>query len=310
MNSFLRLIRIQNLLLIVAVQYFVRYFLIEPFLGLYGYDLALDQAFFMLLVIASVLLAASGYVINDYFDIRIDEVNKPHNVLVGRSVKRRIAMATHLVLSLFSVIISFIVAHKIGVTILGIVFMFSVGLIWFYSTNYKRQFLVGNIVMGFLTALIIIIVPLFEPRMFMLYFGEEPELIKVIIKVVGVYVYIAFLLTVIREIVKDIHDVEGDRTVNSSTMPILIGIRRSKIIAIILSTLVILTIGAIQWLQFVNQAYIAFLYILLLVQVPLFFVIYKLWKATDKNDYPLVSRIIQLIFIAGIFSIPVLHYFP
>lgn len=170
MVPFLKLIRLPNLILIAALQYFIRQFLLFPMLASYGFVSSLSNESFYLLLIASALISAAGYIINDYFDLRIDYVNKPEKVIIGIDIKRRVAMALHVVFSLLGVVIFSYLAFQLKVGVLALVPMLIVGLLWFYSTDYKRQFLIGNIVAGLLAVFPILLVVLFETSIFKAYY--------------------------------------------------------------------------------------------------------------------------------------------
>ena len=162
MIAFLKLIRLQNLIVIAFTQYMVRWCLIFPVLKLRGLELQLSNLNFFLVVLATVMIAAAGYIINDYFDLRIDKVNKPNRILVGKGVKRRVAMGAHTVINIIAIAISFYVAKSIGLWKISILYFICATGLWFYSTTFKRQFLIGNVVIAIFTGLVPFIVGIFE----------------------------------------------------------------------------------------------------------------------------------------------------
>ena len=147
---FLRLIRWPNLLIVIATQYIVRYFVIQPVLYLDGFQLQLELSIFIILVIASVFITAGGYIINDYFDRNIDILNKPKRVIVGPIIKRRSAMAYHLILSFIAIILGAYVSYCVGKIHYAVIFPMLVGILWFYSTTYNKQLLIRNIIIALL----------------------------------------------------------------------------------------------------------------------------------------------------------------
>ena len=153
-GSIFSLVRFPNLLIIAFTQYAMRYLLMEPLLPSETFELQFGAFQFALLVFSTMLIAAAGYIINDYFDTRADLINKPSRVVVGVSISRKEAMILHMILNIMGVGIGVYLALHIGLPALSLVFVLSTGLLWFYSTNYKKQFLVGNLIVAFLTALV------------------------------------------------------------------------------------------------------------------------------------------------------------
>ena len=162
LRSIFQLIRFPNLVIIVATQYAMRYLLMEPLLPSDSFSLQFGDLQFFLLVLATVFIAAAGYIINDYFDTQADLINKPSRVVVGIKISRREAMTMHALLNIIGVGIGVYLAFYVGIPSLSFVFLMATGLLWFYSTNYKRQFLVGNLSVAFLTGLVPLMVVLFE----------------------------------------------------------------------------------------------------------------------------------------------------
>lgn len=306
LKAFLILIRFKNLIIIALTQYLIRYAVIEPMISLSSFELQLSHFNFFLMSLATVLIAAGGYIINDYFDTRIDRVNRPNLVVIDTYIKRRVAMAAHIVSSIAGILLGFYAAAQAGVYQLGFIYAISSGMLWFYSTDFKRQLLVGNLVISFLTALVPIMVPLFEIPLLNKAYGEillEANTdFTFLLRFVGAYSIFAFLSSMIREIIKDMEDVNGDTSFGRTTIPIAIGIEKSKLIVISLCIVLIIGLAYIQYLQFQAKDFIFFAYILLLIQAPLIYLIFKLIKANDKNSFAFISRIVKAVMLAGILS--------
>ena len=170
MISFLKLIRLPNLLIVAGTQYLMRFAIIGSILGFYNksangafeFMLQMSELDFFILVLATVCLTAAGYVINDYFDTKTDSLNRPKTVIVGTKISRRSAMALHIVLNAVGVIGGFYASWKIGHPKFGFIFAIAAGILWYYSTTYKRQFLIGNLIVAILTAMVPLMVVLFE----------------------------------------------------------------------------------------------------------------------------------------------------
>ncbi|HKL02382.1 MAG TPA: UbiA family prenyltransferase, partial [Cryomorphaceae bacterium] len=137
--QFIRLTRPLNLAVIALTMWLMRYYVLRPVVEVNGYELQLNNLYFYLLVLSTVLIAAAGNVINDYFDQRTDRVNKPKHIIVGVHVKRRVAMLVHQLFNLFGLALAFFVAWKIGIWKLSIVSFFAAGSLWFYSVQFKRE---------------------------------------------------------------------------------------------------------------------------------------------------------------------------
>jgi 4-hydroxybenzoate polyprenyltransferase len=256
--------------------------------------------------LATVLIAAGGYIINDYFDTRIDRVNRPDLVVIDTYIKRRVAMGAHVVASIAGIALGFYVALQAGVYQLGFIYAISSGMLWFYSTDFKRQLLVGNLVISFLTALVPIMVPLFEIPLLNQEYGEillEANTdFTFLLRFVGAYSLFAFVSSLIREIIKDIEDVNGDTSFGRITLPIAIGIEKSKTIVTVLCLILILGLAYIQYLQLEANDFVFFSYILFTIQLPMIYLIIKLKQAKDQTQFGFISRIVKFIMLAGILS--------
>jgi 4-hydroxybenzoate polyprenyltransferase len=145
-------------------MYAMRLCIIKPILQFqYGIlEFQFSNFYFFLFVLSTVFLSAAGYVINDYFDRRIDLINRPNSVVVGKLIDRRYAMVIHTTLNFFAIAIGVYLSVKTHIYIVAIEYFVITGLFWFYSTTYKRQFLVGNILVSLMTAGVTIQVVLFD----------------------------------------------------------------------------------------------------------------------------------------------------
>ncbi len=307
MVPFLRLIRIANLLIIGLTQYFIRYFFIEPIGNLGGYNLIMSHIDFALLVFSSLLVAGAGYIINDYYDVRIDSINKPEKVIIGKRIKRRHAMLIHLLLNSVAIIIAMYLGHKVGFWQLGFVHFISAFLLWAYSSNYKRQFLSGNLIICFLTGLSVIIPAIYEFVFFSVIKARTPELFIQLAYGVGVYAGFSVLTTFLREVVKDAEDMEGDLDSNCNTIPIVLGIPKTKILLVAIALITLSALAYLSFLQLNGGDTIAFLYVTLLLNLPLLLLIYRIITAKEKKDYSFISLLIKLIMLFGVLSIPTFY---
>lgn len=162
MRRYLRLIRIENLIIIVLTMYLMRLCIIRPQLHMYGLELQFGTFPFVLLVLSTVFITAAGYVINDYFDTSTDLLNRPGSVTIGRHISRRLAIFLHMTFNTLGVLCGIYISFYVKLPFLSVIFLLIPGILWFYSTTYKRQFLIGNLLVSLLTALVPFMVILFE----------------------------------------------------------------------------------------------------------------------------------------------------
>jgi 4-hydroxybenzoate polyprenyltransferase len=314
--DFLRLIRFPNLLIMAFTQYMVRWFLVKPMLEVksapdFPLALQMNNLDFFLLSLSTVMLAAAGYIINDYFDVRIDKVNRPNSNVVGRTIKRRVAMGAHTVINVIACALGIWLSYKYGLLRVGIMLYVTVpALLWFYSTNLKRQFLIGNAVIAILSGLVPLIVVLFEvPLLNRAYFdyvtgynelGEHLLSFIDIVRLTAIFSAFAFVVSLLREIIKDTEDYEGDLEYGCRTLPIVLGISRAKgvIAGVTIATMGML--GYLQYLQSKAHEWNSFLYFLVLLQLPLAYLMFRVMRARDKKDFHFASLFTKLIMLSGI----------
>lgn len=310
MYAYLKLIRYPNLIIVVLTQYLMRWGIIEPMLEVNRFNLQLDSFHFFLLVLSTVCITAAGYVINDYFDTHTDLLNRPREVLVGTKIHRRFAMIFHLVLNIVGIGVGLYLSFHIGIPYLGLLFLLVAGVLWFYSTTYKRQFLVGNIIVAVLTALVPLMVVVFEIPLL----NEEYKDLLLqqnmnfmyLFHWVLVFAFFAFMMNLMREIVKDIEDYEGDRVYGRKSLPVVLGLRASKNIV---NLLILITLTGLNYVYFSYlQDTITLIYFSLFLYLPFIFLIVKNVKSTDRADFKLVGNILKVIMLFGVLYALVARY--
>jgi len=271
LQPLLRIARFWNLLIIAVAQYFTVAFLVDP-------KLILD---WRLLVLSSstVIIAAAGYIINDYYDVKIDLINKPERVVVGRGVSRRYAILLHSALSITGILFGLVVNWRIGV-----VNFFSVFMLWWYSNNLKRLPFVGNLVVAFLTAGSIAIPWLLYP------FAGKTTILT--------YALFAFFTTLVREIIKDMEDLKGDNTFGCKTLPIVWGLRKTKNLIYFLTIAFVASV--LQPKVLVEP--LPMLYFSAFLFAPVAWLIIRLIRADTKRDFFQLSQLCKVIMVLGIFS--------
>jgi len=270
LSAFLRLTRFWNLFIIGMAQYFAAIFLIDI-------QLLFD---WRLLVLASstAIIAGGGYIINDYYDIKIDLINKPDRVVIGKGIGRRHALLFHSVLSFAGVALGFLLGWR-----LGLIHIFSSFILWWYSNSLKRQPFVGNFMVALLTGLSITLINV---------------LYDLTDSLVIIYSLFAFFMTLVREIIKDMEDLKGDNTFGCKTLPILWGIRRTKVVVYFLLALFSLLVVMI------NAIYtqMPFYYFLVFLFAPLSIFLLRLIRADTKRDFYMLSQWCKVIMVLGVIS--------
>ena len=315
-RSIFRLVRFPNLLIIAFTQYAMRYLLMEPLLPSDTFELQFGDFQFALLVCSTMLIAAAGYIINDYFDTRADLINKPARVVVGVAISRKVAMILHLILNIIGVGIGVYLAFYVGLPSLSLVFMLSTGLLWFYSTNYKKQFLVGNLAVAFLTGLVPLMVVLFEIPLLNREYGEVmiryDADFNYLFAWVSAFSFFAFITTLIREIIKDAEDFEGDNAYGMKTVPIVLGTFWTRFVVVLLIAITLCALGFLLFKYIfysVDPAdYISLVYFSLFLMLPLILLAIQVMTARDKRAYRRASTLIKLVMLFGIFYSVVVFY--
>ncbi len=303
-NAFLRLVRWPNLVMIIITQALFYFTLIEP-LYLKGINTHFEKLHFQLLMIASVLIAASGYIINDYFDLNIDQVNKPDRTIIDKIIKRRWAIVMHLCFSFTAILISFYIDFNSAIFWLGFSNICCAFLLFGYSISLKKKLLWGNILIAALTAWVVIVC-------FLSYYNSfyctqcDSSFLKLynirFIRISLLYAGFAFIISLIREVVKDLEDMDGDMKYACKTMPITWGIPATKVFAAVWLVVLIGMIVVVQFyvLQF-GWLWSTFYCILFLI-IPLIWILRKLFKAQGQKDFHQLSSVIKLVMLAGLLS--------
>ncbi len=316
MLSFLKIIRIQNLLIIAFTQYVVRWCIVYPIIKLNStyYELQVSEINFFLLVLSTVMIAAAGYIINDYFDINIDKVNKPQRLVIGKGIKRRVAIGAHTVINFIAIVIALYVSYSIGSLRLALIHFICAGGLWFYSTTFKRQFFIGNFVIALFTALVPLIAVIYDLLpIYRKYIPIEEHLsFRSVWEYVIALSFFAFILTLLREIIKDIEDVDGDKEYGCQTLPIVLGIKTSKYIAIFIALTTMICLGFIQQQFLKIDDMNSFIYFSVALQLPLLFLIFRIFTAKEKKQFHFACNLSKFIMLMGIcylllFAYPILH---
>lgn len=295
---YLRLVRWPNLLIIAFSQALIRYGIILPFMG----EPAMSLGLFIALLFSTVLVAAGGYVINDYLDTAVDKINKPNKVIVGRHIKPAKAINFYYLLTILGVGIGLWLGYTLGNFKLGLIPLISAALLWVYAHNLKQTPFIGNLVIALLSGLVLLTEGLFDIMPAVT--EENAALSKAILKIVLMYTGFGFLVSLIRELIKDLEDLPGDKKANYNTLPIAIGINNTKAVIILLflsllSGLWYLIDQQVKW-TYINT------YILIAIIIPTLAAIGLTFKANKPKAYHTISIVLKIIMLTGLLLIIVL----
>jgi 4-hydroxybenzoate polyprenyltransferase len=264
---------------------------------------------FIFLVIASVLIAAAGYIINDYFDLNIDQVNKPGKVVVNVIINRRWVIFWHMFFSLLGLFFTVAALPLATYWHLVLANIACIVLLWFYSTTLKKKLLIGNVLISVLTAWVIMI----------LFLAKHPLQINTLLtigknevrffRLAILYTSFAFIISLIREVIKDMEDVEGDRKYGCRTMPILWGMNVSKVFVAVWLIVLIAAMIILQFYVLPFGWWLSALYCVLFIIAPLMWILLRLFKAAAATDFHRLSTIVKLVMLTGILSMMFFYFY-
>ena len=306
--AFLKLIRFENLLMIAFTQIILRNFVLQKIFLQNGIKLELNNGLFYLIVFSTVLIAAAGYIINDYFDVKTDRINHPDTVVVDKIINRRFAIIFHFIFTSIGLLIGTFTALKTGYLRLAIFYFAAAFLLWIYSTHLKKMLFIGNFVVSLLTAAITIMPFIFEISILyktdpnFLFLGKHA--IYSALKVNTIFSVFVFLISLAREIIKDIEDFKGDKATGCNTMPIVWGIQSSKIIVFFILNISTLLLFFVLYNTIKYQRIfftINNVYILLGLILPLFFLSISILKFNKSVQFKKSSMFLKLIMLLGLF---------
>lgn len=305
----LRLIRWNNLFIILLTQLLVWVCVLLPLRQWSKGPFLLDSINFSLICFSTLLIAAAGYIINDYFDIKIDAINRPEKAILEHKINRRAGIIVHSVLNISGIFLAGIVAFKAGKLGWLWIQLFCTLLLFLYSSHFKRMFVIGNVVVSVLTALTILTLFVYEPALWP--FLMHPPMLHTAnaiipnpIWILGIYTCFAFVLTWMREVVKDMEDHIGDAAEGCVTMPIKMGLQRTSLFVQLLSLLAIvpLLIASVKVQGLLGA------YIFTALALPLILWALYLPKRATTAHYKIMSRYLKIIMVLGIGSLLIYYY--
>ncbi|MAP53452.1 geranylgeranylglycerol-phosphate geranylgeranyltransferase [Altibacter sp.] len=293
--NFLRLIRPVNLVLIALVQLVAKYGLFQNLEA----SMALDGVHFAMLLLATLSIAAGGYIINDIYDVEIDKINKPTSRLIGKTISEKYALRAYFICTVTGVVLGFYLSNSIQRPGFAALFIVIAALLYLYASYLKGVLVVGNVVIAGLVAISLLILGLFDLLPAITVDNRETQ--ATVFRVLMHYSLFALLLNFIRELVKDILDINGDKNGGLSTLPIAIGRKRTITIVFLLGLLLTLLIVGYMY-SYLYHDKVMVLYFLFLIVAPMLYFCVRAWNAEQPKDYLMLSRLLKLIMLFGICS--------
>ncbi len=295
-GALLQLIRWKNLVMIVCIQLLFKY----VYFPVFSVATSLSNFDFSILLFATIAIAAAGYIINDIYDVEADKINKPNKVIIDKKISKKQGYNYYYILNGIGLIAGLYVAYRIDKLSFIAIFVITALLLKVYNSDFKKRPLVGNIIVSLLVSLSILIVGVFDviPAITNENVVEQYHAFRVLID----YSVFAFMFMLLREIVKDIEDVNGDKKLKMKTLPILLGRKRAKNIVFGLSFVPLIIVTLYSFNNF-SDVPLILAYMLIVVMLPLLHFMTKIIYAKTKKDYTYASNLLKLIMLMGMFSI-------
>lgn len=301
MISFLKLIRYKNLLMVLLTMVLTKYALLESFLE----KTYLSHFDFIILVLSVIFITAGGYIINDIYDTETDKINKPHKLFIDHKISKKNAYLGYYTSTCVGLILGIYISFSKNLPYHSFYFVFTVILLFLYSKTIKQKLFIGNILVAFLCALVIYLTYSFDFSINKKLFTNNSNIHSIHNLQYGnffvkFYVFFSFITTLIREIIKDIEDIDGDLKIKAKTLPIIIGRERASRVAFFFTSL--LFIFLFVFIKFQQNSYLFLVYNILFLLFPLLYFMYCLWLAKSKKEFSKTSNLIKMIMLFGILS--------
>lgn len=295
-KDYLGFFRWKNVLMILLIQYLFKYFLFEK----YNIEVSLDDLHFGLLALSTLFVAIAGYIINDVNDIKADIINKPDRLYVDKKITRGNAQYLFLGFNSVGLLIGMYLSYYIGHTSYFIIYVLTSLLLYQYAKYLKKMVFVGNITVSLIIFLCILMPAVFDiaPATNGYNIDTQTEIFYIFL----VYGIFGFLLTFIREIIKDMEDIEGDKSMGAKSFPIVLGEKKTKFITFVISLLIIIGLSFMM-ITFFNSQKILVFYILFTVFLPFIYFLLKLFRSENKRDFHFLSSVLKMIMLTGMLSL-------
>ncbi|SKB30977.1 4-hydroxybenzoate polyprenyltransferase [Salegentibacter holothuriorum] len=296
MITYLKLLRWPNLIFIALTLILIKFSFFEEF----GASITLNAFGYALLILATICIAASGYVINDIYDIETDKINKPKKLFVGNKVSEKRANNLFIVLNIIGVGLGFYLANLLGKPGFVAIFIFSSALLYLYASYLKQIPILGNVLISLLVAFVVLLPAIFD--LFPAISSQNKKIQSLLFSILLDYAVFAFLVNLLREMVKDQEDVKGDHNAGIQTLPIILGVKRTNKIIFALGILPVVAIVYYIYNYLFENTFLV-IYTLLFILAPLLYFLVRIWEAKKKSDYSHLSLMLKIILFFGLISI-------
>ncbi len=299
--KYLKLIRISNLIMIIVAQCIIRYGFFIHFKA----QITLSTLGFVFLVLATVLIAAGGYIINDIYDVTSDKINKPNKRIVDVSIDAKKARLLFYLVTFTGIGLGFILSAMMAKPLYALYFFGAATGLYVYSRFLKTVPLVGNILISVIVALSILIVGVFELLPSINVYNKESQM--VVFNILRDIAIFAFMINFLREIVKDIEDIQGDHVARYKTIPIILGVKRTAQITTVMGLIMVMIISLYTFTYLYNEKW-AVAIVFFGIIAPLGYVCAQLWEASNRKQFKRLSLILKIVMFIGICAIPLISY--
>ncbi len=285
--SLFSVVRGYNVAVIILAQYLSAIFILAPH-DLRTLQIILDPNLFVL-VLASGLAIASGYIINNFYDSRKDLINRPNKSMLDRLVSQKTKLQVYFTLNFIVALMGFFISWRVVLFFSCYIF-----LIWFYSHKLKKYPIIGN-----LTASLLAILPFFAILLYYVKKGALHQFDDMQIEIIFAHAFFLYLLILIREMVKDLENMAGDFANGYKTIPVVHGEKTSKGLISVLTALTV--IPAYLLIDIYHVGYMDIYFYVCLIA--LLFFIMRLWTAAEKAEFLKLHNLLKLLIVAGVFCI-------
>ena len=308
--AILKLVRWINLVIIALSMYLFQFCVIRVYLHAAQTELTLNWIEFSLLVLSTVLIAAGGNVVNSYLDFEQDAIYSQNKLIIGKYISLDAAFNLQLVLSVTGILTGFFLSYRFGHIRFGYIFLSATALLWLYSQELKKYFLIGNMVVAALSAIVFVLPVLFEAHLSAFFKTDFQEMASnTIITELKLYFFFAFTVSLIREIVKDAEDKEADTAFDMKTLPVVLPVPAVNAIIVILMLLIMVVIGDVELYLWQHGLKKHFWFTIFFLQFPILTNMFTVIVSRRRQDYHNISVLLKLLMFFGIASLPAFYLF-
>jgi len=303
MPPFFRLIRLPNLLIVAFTQGLIYYVVLLPTFKYAGLTPEMGPLSFWMLCLATLLVTAAGYVVNEVHDQPGDVVNKPDRRVVGVHFSEKFSLRLYIFLGISGFLVSAILAFTLQKFSWLPLYPFAFGTLYCYTVFAQHRVLLGNLLIAAFCAGVAGLIWVAEIRTLRELSAVFPEQYLRVRAIFIWYGIFAFLVNLYRELVKDLEDLPGDKAVGSRSLPVVAGITNAVRIAQVLALGLIVFLAMQARPLFLLFGFPLPVFLGIGVVLPLVFTVFKLQKAACPQEFRIVSHWIKLVIVFGVLSL-------